>query len=88
MRIISQTGEYNFPYDHSMVIQIGNLIHVKCGDEQKTFAHYSSAEKADVAMCEMNDAYYRFVRCFYYHDTTIVGEVTFQFPGDDEIDVE
>ncbi len=87
MRIISQTGEYNFPYNQSMVIQTGNIILVKCRDEEKTFAQYSSQEKADIVMDELNDAYYRFMRCLYYHDMTIVGETTFQFPEDDEIEV-
>lgn len=88
MRIISQTGEYNFPYDRSMVIQTGNLIHVKCDGEQKTFAYYSSSEKADIVMDELNDSYYRFMMGFYYHDATVDCATTFLFPADDEIEVE
>lgn len=88
MRIISQDGKYNFPYGQSLIIHTGNLIHVKCGDEQKTFARYSSSEKADLVMDELNDAYYRFMRGFYFHDTTVECTATFLFPADEEIEVE
>lgn len=87
MRIISQCGKYNFPYDQSIVMRTENLIHVKCGGEQKTFAKYSSAEKAEEAICELNDAYYRFMMGFYYHDTTADCTTTFMFPADEEIEV-
>lgn len=88
MRLISQDGKYNAPYDLSIVIQTGNLIHVKCNGEQKTFAQYSASEKANIAMDELNDAYYRFMMGFFYHDTTVECETTFTFPADDEIEVE
>lgn len=88
MRIISQDGKYNVPYDQSIVIQTGNLIHVKCCGEQKVFAEYSSPEKAEIALDEMNDTYYRFMMGFFYHDTTVECETTFLFPADDEIEVE
>ena len=85
MRIISQSGEYNFPFDRSLVIRTGNLIRVKCDDGQRVFAQYSSPEKAEIAMEELNDAYYRFMMGFYYHDQTMDCETTFQFPEDNEI---
>lgn len=88
MRIISQCENYNFPYDQSIIIQTGNLIHAKCGGEQKLFAQYSSVEKANIAIDELNDAYFRYMMGFFYHDTTVECETTFLFPQDDEIKVE
>ena len=85
MRIISQNGKYNFPFEQSLIMQTGNLIHVKCFGEQKVFADYSSPEKAEIAIDDMNDAYYCFMLGFYYHDTTMACETTFQFPEDNEI---
>ncbi len=88
MRIISQSGEYNFPFDRSLVMRNANLVQVKCDGEQKVFAQYSSPEKADIVIDDMNDTYYRYMIGFYYHDTTMDCETTFQFPADEDIEVE
>lgn len=50
MRIISQNGKFDVPYEQSMVIVNGTMIHVQFQGNQQLFATYSTKEKAQKAV--------------------------------------
>lgn len=87
MRIINQTGKYDFPYEQSIVVQENQLIYVKYGTEQRLFASYSTLEKAVAAIDELHDAYYRFMRGIAYHEPNLDFWAAYRFPYNDEIEV-
>lgn len=87
MRVISQDGTKDFPYESSSVSIYGGCVNGRiyvrmqsCGgyDDSVDAADYSTKEKAIKAM-EMLRETYRF-----YNDTD---NAIFYFPQDDEIEV-
>lgn len=90
MRVISQDGTLDIPYEHVVIQRFKgeiyflnkNLIGVEqlCGD--MVIAEYSTEEKAKKAMEMLREQYKKYVGA----SVNIYG--CFQFPNDDEIEVE
>lgn len=100
MRIISQDGTIDVPYESSFVYINGRYpkaIYVQTiGDEEQTrFAEYSTPEKAEKAMEELKYAYLSHNHLKF--DKKVPENVSpnilegvfgaFQFPKDDEVEV-
>ncbi len=85
MRLISQDGTLNFPYEQIVVQRDDSAIYARIIGESKArnvLANYSNEEKADRAMKMLREAYE-----FPQMDDGInlyLGN-TFQFPADDEV---
>ena len=102
MRIISQSGRIDIPYEVAVVYVEYESIIAKVGDERYAMGNYSTEEKAFKVMEMLREAYNNNE---FYHCTATTNtfqesigflssekfkEVTseyFQFPQDDEIEV-
>ena len=88
MRIVSQNGDYDFPYERCTLWVINNRIIATLIGEPETdavMAEYSSNEKTKNAMQKLCDAYVRIWAIehgigIYTDDISMV----FKFPSDDE----
>lgn len=83
MRIISQDGRLDFPYEKSVVFippREKTIVRVQMtGDYETTMmAKYSTEEKAKKAMEMLRSDYKRCIRCHYL--------MTFQFPEEEELE--
>ena len=102
MRVISQRGNYDFPYEHIVVRSEMEYVMAVHEEKEYVLGKYSSDDKAIKAMEMLREAYNN--NEFYHCTATTntfqesigflssekVKEVTseyFQFPQDDEIDV-
>lgn len=91
MRIISQNGEINLPYDLTAIIVSENHIQaVFSGDTRKIpylMASYSSKKSCVDVMSMLNDASLGIHAKSLVGDVTKIGmnEVIFRFPEDDEV---
>lgn len=93
MRVISQDGTKDFPYDSSSVSIYGGCVNGRiyvrmqlCGgyDDSVDFADYSTKEKAIKAMEMLRKSWngtIEFTHGIYHRN------IIFQFPQDDEIEV-
>lgn len=80
MRLISQNGEFDVPYEIAALSRTGNIIRVYVpivGEKGTVMARYSTEEKAKKVMEMLNRAYHDAVT----HDNVSV----FRFPKDDEV---
>ena len=89
MRIISQDGRYDLPYEKVAVSMCGELEivaeSIEVHDWFVTMAKYSTKEKADKVMEMLRDQYQHFGECrITGHAYRQLG-LTFRFPEDDEI---
>lgn len=57
MRIISQSGRFDIPYENAVVYVEYESIIAKVGDERYTMGNYSTEEKAVKAMKMLIDTY-------------------------------
>lgn len=57
MRIISEIGKFDVPYEHAVVFCEGTMIYVGLEKRQWMFAQYSDREMAQKAMDMLHDAY-------------------------------
>lgn len=98
MRVISQNGEVDFPYERIMVMQnFDNVIAVTDLQEtQIVLGRYSSAEKAEKAIEILRGEYLKYMEIEGHADITGAGIIQpnfwvlpkiFQFPKDDEVEV-
>lgn len=102
MRIISQSGRIDIPYEVAVVYVEYESVIAKVGDERYSMGSYSTEEKAFKAMKMLIEKYEN--NEFYHHTATTdtfkkyidllsskkFKEATseyFQFPQDDEIEV-
>lgn len=102
MRIISQSGRIDIPYEMAVVCVEYESVIAKVGDERYVMGNYSTEEKAFKAMKMLIEKYEN--NEFYHHTATTdtfkkyidllsrekFKEATseyFQFPQDDEIEV-
>jgi hypothetical protein len=80
VRLISQSGEFDVPYEIAALSRTGNIIRVYVpivGEKGTVMATYSTEEKAKKAM-EM--------LCIGYHEAVTYDNVSvFRFPKDDEV---
>lgn len=96
MRIISQSGRIDIPYEVAVVYVEYESIIAKVGDERYAMGNYSTGEKAEKAMEMLRTAYlsrmeldggYDMVHGCYVQPNYWVLPKVFQFPQDDEIEV-
>lgn len=92
MRIISQDGKINLPYDMTAIFVSGNNIQaVFAGSEQKSpylMASYSSRENCEEAMKIMESASLgKYFKDFVESEIVRVGanDAVFRFPKDCEV---
>lgn len=86
MRVISQDGTLDFPYENSVVFIDTRGVRDKAfvrmqaiGDnEASIMAQYSTEEKAKKAMEMLREEYKKCVKCHYL--------MTFQFPAEEELE--
>ena len=60
MRLVSQNGEFNVPYEIASLSRTGNIIRAyipTVGEKGIVMAHYSTEEKAEKAMEMLHNAY-------------------------------
>lgn len=100
MRIISQDGTLDFPYELSTVRVYNEVISMgMCKDDscRSIIARYSTEEKALKAMEMLREVYLKYMEIEGHADLTGQGIIqpnfwvlpkVFQFPQDDEIEVE
>lgn len=89
MRVISQDGTLDFPYENSIVFidtreKEATFVRMQAiGDNESSItAKYSTKEKAKKAMEMLREQYKKYIGA----SVNIYG--CFQFPNDDEIEVE
>ena len=89
MRIISQSGRIDIPYEMAVVYVEYESVIAKVGDERYAMGNYSTEEKAVKAIKMLREKYLLYKsttneKSFYeFFDNPKV----FQFPQDDEIEV-
>ena len=89
MRIISQNGAIDIPYEVAVVYVEYESVIAKVGDERYAMGNYSTEEKAVKSMEMLREKYLLYKsatneKSFYeFFDNPKV----FQFPQDDEIEV-
>ena len=102
MRVISQSGNYDFPYEHIVVRHEMEYVMAVHKEKEYVLGKYSSDDKAIKAMEMLREAYSNNV---FYHHTATTDEFKdamrllsnekfkeetseyFHFPQDDEIEV-
>lgn len=60
MRLVSQNGEFDVPYENAVLSRTENIIRVYVpivGEKGTVMAHYSTEEKAEKAMEMLHNAY-------------------------------
>ena len=83
MRIISQDGKLDFPYEHSVVfislVDASEIRIVAIGDyDNVVIAKYSTEEKAKKAMEMLRNKYTQYISTNYLK--------IFQFPAEEELE--
>lgn len=96
MRVISQDGTKDFPYDSSSVSIYGGCVNGRiyvrmqlCGgyDDSVDVADYSTKAKALKAMKMLREAFFENKHEEAYREGIYYYSPCFQFPQDDEIEV-
>lgn len=96
MRVISQSGNYDFPYEHIVVRHEMEYVMAVHKEKEYVLGKYSSDDKAIKAMEMLRDTYlsrmeldggYDAVSGCYVQPNYYVLPKVFQFPQDDEIEV-
>ena len=57
MRVISQNGYFDLPYENTAIFVVGNRVIACCGEDDYALAEYSNKEKAAKAMEMLRYAY-------------------------------
>lgn len=85
MRVISQHGNVDLPYEQIVVCHAMESVIALCNGEKYVLGKYSSKEKAYKAMVMLREAWINeaieFTHGIYHRN------IVFQFPQDDEIEV-
>ena len=95
MRVISQDGTIDIPYDSVIIQRFGgeiyflnkNLIGVEQLVSDMDIATYSTEEKAQKAMEMLQNDYYDHVAEKTYHEGAYYIHPYFRFPKDEEVEV-
>lgn len=89
MRIISQSGRFDIPYEMAVVCVEYESVIAKVGDERYSMGKYSTEEKAFKAMEMLREVFLKFSTAtnrdnFYefFNEPKV-----YQFPQDEEIEV-
>ena len=96
MRVISQNGNYDFPYEHIVVRHEMEYVMAVHKEKEYVLGKYSSDDKAVKAMEILREKYLQyisiqggesaFVQSVFQPNYWVLPKV-FQFPQDDEIEV-
>lgn len=99
MRLISQSGEFDFPYEQVVLQQDECWIYARLVCESKArniLGEYSTPEKAKKVMEMVRSKYGEYLYCeggqmatmdFYVPAFAFTPPKVFQFPEDDEVEV-
>ena len=96
MRIISQSGRIDIPYEVAVVYVEYESVIAKVGDERYVMGNYSTEEKAFKAMIMLIEKHLKYMEIEGYVNPTGQGILQpnfwvlpkiFRFPQDDEIEV-
>lgn len=79
MRVISQDGTIDMPYEQVIIMRHDKIIYLmEHLTEDVEIATYSTAEKAQKAMEMLREDYKKCIKCHYL--------MTFQFPAEEELE--
>lgn len=81
MRLISQNGNVDIPYDKAVLLHAQDYVMARVGDKDYLMGEYSSMEKSYKAMEIMQKQFLDY--CCNYHSQSGV----FYFPKDTEVEV-
>lgn len=98
MRVISQNGEFDFPYEQIVVQRNENIVSaipISNGALTKVLGEYETSEKAEKAMKMLCDCYVGGLWTESHYDTAaqanvsdiVANNVVFKLPQDSEVDV-
>ena len=85
MRVISQHGNVDLPYEQIVVCHAMESVIALCNGEKYVLGKYSSKEKAYKAMKMLREAWIN--ESVEFEDGIYHRNIVFQFPQDDEIEV-
>ena len=81
MRLVSQNGNVDIPYDKAILLHAQDYVMARIGDKDYLMGEYSSMEKSYKAMEIMQKQFLDY--CCNYHSQSGV----FYFPKDSEVEV-
>ena len=81
MRLVSQNGNVDIPYDKAILLHAQDYVMARVGDKDYLMGEYSSMEKSYKAMEIMQKQFLDY--CCNYHSQSGV----FYFPKDEEVEV-
>lgn len=90
MRVISQSGRFDLPYEQIYVYRNDDDVECRmCGNKDNwvLLGHYSSPEKAEKAMEMLRNEYHGYKVKEVYREGTEYYHPIFQFPADEEVEV-
>lgn len=99
MRIISQDGKTDYPYENSVVYVVENEIFISCNGEDDLVATYDTEEKATAVMELLRYVYCDVEYCFkklkFFEEEDNIklikdakqGKFSFKFPKDREVEL-
>ena len=99
MRIISQDGKTDYPYENSVVYVVENEIFISCNGKDDIVATYDTEEKArtiiELLRYVYGDVEYSFKKLkFFKEEGNIIlikdskqGKFSFKFPKDREVEL-
>lgn len=99
MRVISQDGTKDYPYENSVVYVAKNKILIRCNGEDDVVATYDTDEKATAIFKLLRYVYCDVEYCFkklkFFEEEDAItlikdtkqGKFSFQFPKDREIEL-
>ena len=88
MRLVSQNGNVDIPYDKAVLLHAQDYVMARVGDKEYLMGEYSSMKKSYKAMEMVRKRYLdyldvKFETFWYSNDYPKV----FQFPADEEVEV-
>lgn len=81
MRLVSQNGNVDIPYNKAILLHAQDYVMARIGDKEYLMGEYSSMEKSYRAMEIMQKQFLDY--CCNYHSQSGV----FYFPKDNEVEV-
>ena len=81
MRLVSQNGNVDIPYDKAILLHAQDYVMARVGDKDYLMGEYSSMEKSYKVMEIMQKQFLDY--CCNYHSQSGV----FYFPKDEEVEV-
>ena len=93
MRLISQNGNVDIPYDKAILLHAQDYVMARVGDKEYLMGEYSSMEKSYRVMVMLRDCYlgkdcgYHTEHGVCYHSRNDFETKSFKFPDDSEVEV-